>query len=187
MRETAERRPETPPGAVGQSGEPRGAPAVGPAGPTPLQRLIAPGDQERIARLFGAAAEPGAEPAEPGDLDGPAAIRLIRAAGEWRRQERAAARDAVREAHALVDRSARDAEAAEQRARAAEDAAGAAQGRAEAAEAAAAAAEARACRAEAEATLAREAEAEARLWLRRLMACLMTEFGEVAEMREARS
>lgn len=178
MREAVERRAEPLP-------EPAGT-----GGLTPLQRLIAPGDHERIVRLFGAVAAdgPDASPVDPeADLDWPAAIQLIREAGGRIRQERAGAQEATRRAHALVGRSAEEAEAAEQRARAAEAAAEAALRRAEqaemaraAAEAAAAAAEARAQRADEEATAARNAEAEARLWLRRLFACLKTEFAEPA-------
>lgn len=163
---------------------------VEPAGLSPLQRLVAPADRERIVRLFGTeGTRPEADPIEPdADLDWPAAIQLIRDAGGRIRQARAGAQEATRRAHALVGRSAQEAEAAEQRARAAEAAAETAQRRAEQAETAladaearAAAAEARARGAEEEAAAARSAEAEARLWLRRLLACLKTEFAEAPE------
>ena len=198
MREAAERR-------------------VAPVGGlTPLQRLVAPGDHERIVRIFGAEAAAGMRADLPESVDAadaeaepdwPAAIQLIRDAGGRIRQARAGAEEATRRAHALVGRSARDAEAAEQRARAAEEATEAALRRAEqaeaartaaeaaaaaaeataaAAEAAAAAAEARACRADEDAAAARAAEAEARLWLRRLLACLKTEFAETSDAPDAR-
>lgn len=193
MREAAERRIE---------------PALGTApgtslGLTPLQRLVAPGDHERIVRIFGAEAAPEATPevapaatfeaetevADPSDpeadLDWPSAIQLIRDAGGRVRQVRAGAEEATRRAHALVGRSAQEAEAAEQRARAAEAEAAAAQRRAEQAEAALAAAEARMRRAEEETAAARAAEAEVRLWLRRLVTCLKTEFAELAEGPDA--
>ncbi|AWN36709.1 hypothetical protein [Methylobacterium radiodurans] len=158
MREAAEHRAEPFPGPNH------------PAGLTPLQRLVALGDQERIVHLFGTATG-GADLSDPeADLEGPAAIQLIREAGGRIRRERA------------------EAEAAGQRARAAEAAAETAEHRAETAEAALAvaqaaaeAAEARALRAEEEANSARDAAAEARLWLRRLVACLKTEFEAVPE------
>ncbi len=193
MREAAERRTE-----------PAAGPKPGaPLGLTPLQRLVAPGDHERIVRIFGAEAAPEAAPgsvpaasfeaetdvadaSDPeADLDWPSAIQLIREAGERVREVRASAQEATRRAHALVGRSAQQAEAAEQRARAAEDVAAAAQRRAEQAEAALAAAEARMRRAEEEAAAARAAEAEVRLWLRRLVACLKTEFAELTEGTDA--
>ena len=158
-----------------------------------LQRLLAPALAEEaepaVVPLFpeaGMETDAAPEHGTPDETDWPAAIRTIRDVAARVRQARAEAEEAERRAEALAERSARQAEEAQARQRAAEAEMRAALLRAEQAEAAARAAEARAACAEEEMRAAQAGRSEAQMWLKRLYACVLTEFEGLTEEPAAR-
>ncbi|AWN43657.1 hypothetical protein [Methylobacterium durans] len=144
--------------------------AAGHPATPPQERNVVP----LFAEQDGAA---GPDPRGPEEAaDWPGAIRLVRDVGARVRRARDLAHDLTKQSQGLIQRSITDAEAAEQRARVAEAAAQSAMRRAAKAEKAARLAEERARSAEEQMRAARAGEAEARLWLGRLYACLRDEF-----------
>lgn len=119
-------------------------------------------------------------PTEPMVVDWPAALDLIRDVGARVRQARDFAQEVSLRSQSIIQRSVKQTEDAERRAHAAEAAGKAAALRAEKADELARLSEARAKLAEKQAEEARAGEAEARLWLRRVHACLRDELGDIA-------
>ncbi|WP_336487786.1 hypothetical protein [Methylobacterium nigriterrae] len=133
--------------------------------------------------LFGEPGRPGGTSAPDGvnEPDWPGAIQLVRDVGARVRRVRDLAQDLSQQSQALIQRSLTRAEAAEERARVAEAAAQSAMRRAAKAEKAARLAEESARAAEEQLQAARAGEAEARLWLKQLYACLRDEFDSLTE------
>ena len=160
------------------------APVPEPVNETEIDRATAEADADhetKVVPLFVdqvVLAEPSRRD-EAGRIDWPAAIEHIRDVGARVREARDFAQEVSRHSQVIIQRSLKQTEDAEQRARAAEALAAAAAARADKAEELARLSEARARLAEKQAEAAKAAETEAQLWLRRVHACLKDEFTDL--------